>query len=248
MYCNRLHAWWSTQSQLATLLSSLIACRWVGLNTLWRFQLKDLSSIDEMVGPDALAVCWAHRGLPVRFFCSCFQFYLLLSPYVCFISFFLSWFTCSGRWCIDKSGVFHANQISMCLGPHLNLGWGWCSETGLSPPVEYFTDRQRRYFFCGSFMFFLSCVCYPFVRVCLFVSCCHLLVKGRPLGSQLWCITVSLSLSHWYPGSGVVLDCIDSWSLLLTMFMSCFFHLLFSLFIILTWYLTLSISQLSFKK
>ena len=23
----------------------------------------------------------------------------------------------------------------------------------------------------------------------------------------------SLSLSHWYPGSGVVLDCIDSWSL-----------------------------------
>ena len=24
------------------------------------------------------------------------------------------------------------------------------------------------------------------------------------------CITVSLSLSHWYPGSGVVLDCIDT--------------------------------------
>ena len=23
-------------------------------------------------------------------------------------------------------------------------------------------------------------------------------------------LTVSLSLSHWYPGSGVVLDCIDS--------------------------------------
>ena len=27
MYCNRLHAWWSTESRLATLLSSLIACR-----------------------------------------------------------------------------------------------------------------------------------------------------------------------------------------------------------------------------
>ena len=27
MYCNRLHAWWSTQSRLATLLSSLIASR-----------------------------------------------------------------------------------------------------------------------------------------------------------------------------------------------------------------------------
>ena len=34
-----------------------------------------------------------------------------------------------------------------------------------------------------------------------------------PLGSRLWCLTVSLLLSHWYPGPGVVLDCIDSWSL-----------------------------------
>ena len=34
-----------------------------------------------------------------------------------------------------------------------------------------------------------------------------------PLGSRLWCLTVSLSLSHWYPGSGMVLDCIDSLSL-----------------------------------
>ena len=25
----------------------------------------------------------------------------------------------------------------------------------------------RRYFFCGSFMLFLSCVCYAFVHVCL---------------------------------------------------------------------------------
>ena len=33
--------------------------------------------------------------------------------------------------------------------------------------------------FCGSFMvFFLSCVCYAFVRVCLYVSCGHLLGKG----------------------------------------------------------------------
>ena len=29
-----LHAWWSTISQLATLLSSLIARQWVGLQTL----------------------------------------------------------------------------------------------------------------------------------------------------------------------------------------------------------------------
>ena len=62
-------------------------------------------------------------------------------------------------------------------------------------------------------VFFLSCVCYDFVRVCLYVPCGHLLGKGWPLCSRLWCLTVSLLLSHWYPGSGVVLDCIHSWSL-----------------------------------
>ena len=41
----------------------------------------------------------------------------------------------------------------------------------------------------------------------------HLLGKGWPLGSRLWCLAMSLLLSHWYPGSDVVLDCIYSWSL-----------------------------------
>ena len=58
--------------------------------------------------------------------------------------------------------------------------------------------------------FFLSCVCYAFVRVCFNVPCGHLLGKGGPFGFRLWCLTVSLSLSHWYSGSGVVLDCIVS--------------------------------------
>ena len=38
------------------------------------------------------------------------------------------------------------------------------------------------------------------MHVCLYVLCSHLLGKGWPLGSRLWCLTVSLSLSHWYPG------------------------------------------------
>ena len=59
-------------------------------------------------------------------------------------------------------------------------------------------------------MFFLSCVCYAFVRVGLFVPCGHLLGKGWPLGSRLWCLTVSLLFSFWYPGSGMILNCIDS--------------------------------------
>ena len=56
------------------------------------------------------------------------------------------------------------------------------------------------------FCSFLCLLC--FVRVCLYVLCGHLLGKGWPLGYRL--SSVSLSLSHWYPGSGVVLDCIDS--------------------------------------
>ena len=59
-------------------------------------------------------------------------------------------------------------------------------------------------------MFFLSCVCYAFVHIFLFVPCGHLLGNGWPLGSCLWGLIVSLSLSHWYSGSGVVLDYIKS--------------------------------------
>ena len=49
------------------------------------------------------------------FFCSGIKF-LLLSPYPCFISLFYLDLYVVG----DKLGVFHANQISMCLDPHLN--------------------------------------------------------------------------------------------------------------------------------
>ena len=60
---------------------------------------------------------------------------------------------------------------------------------------------------------FLSCLAfaiYVFVRASLIVLCGHLLGKGCPFDIRLWCLSVSLSLSHWYPGSGVVLDCINS--------------------------------------
>ena len=59
-------------------------------------------------------------------------------------------------------------------------------------------------------MFFLTSVCNACVRVCLFVPFGHLLGNGWPLGSRLWYLTVRLSLSHLYPGSGEILDCIDS--------------------------------------
>ena len=88
-YCNRLHAWWSTQSWLATLLSSLIARRWAGLQTLWWFRLKDLS-IDEMVGVWCFGclsgppgfTCWISFA-PVFSFIYCWVLIFALSP--CYI-------------------------------------------------------------------------------------------------------------------------------------------------------------------
>ena len=38
------------------------------------------------------------------------------------------------------------------------------------------------------YVFVLSCVCYVFVRVCLYVIWGHLLGKGWPLASRLWCL------------------------------------------------------------
>ena len=54
-----------------------------------------------------------------------------------------------------------------------------------------------------------------FVRVCLYVLlfiCASWSPAGKGLTSwpSFVVSSVSLSLSHWYPGSGVVLDCIDS--------------------------------------
>ena len=44
-------------------------------------------------------------------------------------------------------------------------------------------------------MLFLSCVCYAVMHICLLL--------WSPAG-------IGLLLFHWYPGSGVVLGCIDS--------------------------------------
>ena len=58
---------------------------------------------------------------------------------------------------------------------------------------------------------FCSVLCLLCLRARLFI--CALLSpdgKGLTYWLSFGVSTVSLSLSHWYPGSGVVLDCIDS--------------------------------------
>ena len=78
-----------------------------------------------------------------------------------------------------------------------------------------------------AFMFFvLSCVCYVFVRVCLYVFCGHMLGKGWPLGSRLWCLLwvchfpIGILGQVWY----LVVSIPDLCTL--TYFARCFFCLL----------------------
>ena len=74
-----------------------------------------------------------------------------------------------------------------------------------------FTNRSKAVLLW--WIIYVICVlfCYAFVHVCLSMPCGHLLGKGWPLGSRLWCLIATLSLSDWYLKSAVVLDCINSW-------------------------------------
>ena len=69
---------------------------------------------------------------------------------------------------------------------------------------------ERRLFRMVSFMF-LFCLVFAMFCARLFI-CALWSPAGKGLTSWLSFVvsSVSLSLSHWYPGSGVVLDCIDS--------------------------------------
>ena len=68
-------------------------------------------------------------------------------------------------------------------------------------------------FVCLIYVSFMFLFCLVFAMFCarLFI-CASRSPAGKGLTSWLSFVvsSVSLSLSHWYPGSGVVLDCIDS--------------------------------------
>ena len=79
-------------------------------------------------------------------------------------------------------------------------------KTGLSHPVKYFTDPSNAVLLLWIFHVFFYLVfvmpLYASVYLCLVVTCWE---RADLLG-----LTVCLSLSHWYHGSGVVLDSIYS--------------------------------------
>ena len=82
-------------------------------------------------------------------------------------------------------------------------------DTGLSPLVKHVTDRSKAV---------LLWIFYVFSVLCLLCLCVRLFIcalwspGGKGLTSRLSFVVSNcvLSLSNWYPDSGVVHDCIDS--------------------------------------
>ena len=199
MYCNRLHAWWSTQSRLATLLSSLIARRWVGLQTLWWFPLKDLS-IDEMVG----ALCFGYLSSPPGFTCwvsfapvfsfiYCWIFIFALSPCYILIYMFLEMMHWSVRGLSCKPNIYvswSTSELRMRLAP-LNR---------IKPSSKIFNwPFQGGTYLWIFYVFVLSCVCYVCAR--LFI-CALWSPAGKGLTSWLSfvvsnCKFVTFPLVSW---------------------------------------------------
>ena len=98
------------------------------------------------------------------------------------------------------------------------INWDWRRETGLSSPVKYFTDRSKGVLFLWIICVCVCVLCFSCIRVCSLQPCGHLLGKGCPLGSCWWCLLYFCYFPMWYPWSGVVLDCIISWSCRLSSF------------------------------
>ena len=91
---------------------------------------------------------------------------------------FISWFICFWRWCIDKPNIYvswSTSELRVRLAPWNQFKHS-CKKVFLTAP--------RRYFFCGSFVFFCF-LCFSCFRVCSLLPCGHLLEKGWPLSSFL---------------------------------------------------------------
>ena len=90
-----------------------------------------------------------------------------------------------------KLGIFHVNQTSMCFDPHQNM---------FKPFSVSLMAAPNRHFFCGSYLLFMFHVC----LCCSLQPCDHLLGKGRPLGSLVYCVFLCFLVTFPYGVQGQV--------------------------------------------
>ena len=64
--------------------------------------------------------CQACLGLTVGFLLLRYSVLCTVESLSLLYLLFISWFICPRRQFMDKLGIFHANQTSVCLDPHLN--------------------------------------------------------------------------------------------------------------------------------
>ena len=167
-----------------------------------------------MVEPDALAIVRSTRVCLLDFFCSSIQFYVLLSPCLCFISFLYLDLYVLGNGAWISYGSFMQTKY-LCVLIHIwTKGEVGAPSNRFKPSSKsIFTDHSKAVLLLWIIYVISVLFCHIFMQVCLLMPCGHLLGKGLPVGSRLWCLIMTLSLYHWYPGSGVVLYCSDSWSM-----------------------------------
>ena len=84
----------------------------------------------------------------------------------------------------------------------------WNMWNRFKPSSKIFLLTVLLWFICV-----LCFLCFSCFRVCSLLPCCHLLGKAWPLDSCCWCLLYFCYFPMWYSGSGVVHDCILSWSL-----------------------------------
>ena len=107
------------------------------------------------------------------------------------------------------------------LEPNIYVSWSPSELRVRWAPLNRFKPSSKIFYWPFQGVTSSVDLLYLYFVLCLLCLCVRLFIcplwspAGKGLTSWLSFVVsaVSLSLSHWYPGSGVVLDCIDSWSL-----------------------------------
>ena len=158
-----------------------------------------------LLGPPGFT-CWISFA-PVFSLIYCWVLILALSP--CYILIYMFY------------EMMHWSVRALSCKPNIYASWSTSELRVRLAPLNRFKPSSKVFnwpFQGGTSFVDLLCFCSVLCLLCL---CARLFIcalwspAGKGLTSWLSFVvsTVSLSLSHWYPGSGVVLDCIDSWSL-----------------------------------